>query len=259
MTANSVNFHAMVGHLEWVSTLSTPFLLPQLNGLQSTKQGWADTFERLALRLGLATTSPTGARLFTGHSARATGATHLAHTQIKLKLWRIQLFGRWGSDCFKRCIRDAPLRQLHGLAQEASLRTFPRCCQGRTHGPSQLWRGIPSSPSGALRTQSVACLADCEAAELITEPLPVQTECGFVINRSRHGKVHKVVPKDHTLPHYLWHTRCFWYFARHQADYELSDSLAPHMIRCAKCVNLPRRRLDKESSDSSSISSSSSL
>ena len=161
---------AMVAHLEWVSALSTPFLLPQLNGLQSTNQGWADTFERLALRLGLATTSPTGARLFTGHSARATGATHLAHTQIKLKLWRIQLFGRWGSDCFKRCIRDGPLRQLHGLAQEASLRTSFAAARAELMALLSSLGGIPSSPSGALRTQSAACLADCEAAELITEP-----------------------------------------------------------------------------------------
>ena len=59
-----------------------------------------------------------GARIYTGHSARVTGARFMAEHNIEL--WRAQLFGRWGSDVFVHYIQDAPLKQLDRLASEST-------------------------------------------------------------------------------------------------------------------------------------------
>ena len=104
-------YHSMVEHLEAVGAISDRWVFPSATGEQSSKCGWADTMQSMAQQLNLPTHTDTGARRFTGHSARATGAVYLAQTQIEL--WRIQLFGRWGSEWFRIYIRDAPLQQLH--------------------------------------------------------------------------------------------------------------------------------------------------
>lgn len=65
--------------------------------------GHLSAFQQQAVELPY---TDAGLRKFRGHTARATGAAHLAHTQIEL--WCIQLFGCWGSDCFvyarRRCL-----------------------------------------------------------------------------------------------------------------------------------------------------------
>ena len=50
----------------------------------ATKAGWADTFQGLAQQLGLNLCHPNGARCYTGHSARVTGAIHMAKNNIEL-------------------------------------------------------------------------------------------------------------------------------------------------------------------------------
>ena len=91
----------------------TGHLFPAANGSPASKQGWADTFQEIARLLSIPTAHANGARCFTGHSARVTGARHMASTNVEL--WRVQLFGRWGSDVFKHYIQDAPLSQLESL------------------------------------------------------------------------------------------------------------------------------------------------
>ena len=107
----------MAAQLESLPPGDGPLFLT-LDGGVPSKQGWADTFQALAARLGLATHHPNGARAYTGHSARVTGARHLASTQVDL--WRVQLFGRWGLEVFVHYIQEAPLAQLDSLALEAS-------------------------------------------------------------------------------------------------------------------------------------------
>eukprot|EP00439_Symbiodinium_sp_Y106_P037955 s1534_g4.t1 len=87
------------------------------HGNAPTKAGWADTFQAIARLLGIPICSSNGARCFTGHSARASGAQFLASRGVEL--WRIQIFGRWDSDVILRYIREAPLCQLNALAIEA--------------------------------------------------------------------------------------------------------------------------------------------
>ena len=84
-------------------------------GLPPSKAGWADTFQKIAAHLQIPLCHQNGARAFTG--PRATGAQFLASRGIEL--WRIQIFGRWGSDVILRYIRDAPLASLAELALES--------------------------------------------------------------------------------------------------------------------------------------------
>ena len=118
---NLCPYHAMKRQMEWCIERKYHKLFVDEFGQDTTKQGWALTFEALAHQLGISVTTAAGAKKFTGHTARASGAVYLATTQVEL--WRIQLFGRWGSDCFKIYVRDAPLTQLKGLSQEASLKS----------------------------------------------------------------------------------------------------------------------------------------
>ena len=102
----------MVDQIAWVRS-SFPSLgedapvFPSVSGSPPSKQGFADTYQWAGKQLGVPVVGPTGLRLFTGHSGRATGAQYLAG--LGVELWRIQLFGRWGSDAFVLYVRDAPL------------------------------------------------------------------------------------------------------------------------------------------------------
>ena len=100
-------------HLNKLPPGPDPYIFPAADGHSSTKKGWADTFEALAKRLELPITRQNGARAFS-----VSGARFMATNNIEL--WRIQLFGRWGSEVFLHYIQDAPLAQLDMLALEST-------------------------------------------------------------------------------------------------------------------------------------------
>eukprot|EP00435_Cladocopium_sp_Y103_P048501 s1115_g14.t1 len=102
-------YHLMIQHMAVVQH-DEDFLFQDDLGDKTTKHGWTATFQSLAKLLDLQIYNSIGAPLFTGHSARVTGARHLAAANIEL--WRIQLFGRWGSEVFLYYIQDTPLAQL---------------------------------------------------------------------------------------------------------------------------------------------------
>ena len=181
---------------------------------------------------------------------------YLAQTQIDL--WRIQLFGSWGSKCFKLYIREAPLQQLHSLAKEASLTSSLASARAELAAIlKEAQQHNPAKAEAPLRLQPVDCLADCEAAIDIV-PVMKQPACvSFVISRSAYGKMHEVACSGPTRPHYLWCTHCNWYFAWGPADYELSSTADPDKPQCSTCFKLRRQKLRDESSSSSSSSSES--
>ena len=248
-------FHLMSAQVEWCKRHGFLHLLPQPDGSTSTKAGWADTFEHLGKQLKLPILTDTGLRRFTGHSARATGAIHLAHTHTEL--WRIQLFGRWGSDCFLRYVRDAPLSQLFGLAQEATLQTSLAAARAEL---AAILAKVPDSANRTATTdftaQKIEVLAECEAANTLVPDVPVPACPLFVVNLAPDGKVHKVGRSGPHLPHYLWRAACSWPFARHHADYDLTDTRPTDRKLCAKCFKLPKTKESDEESSSSSSSSS---
>ena len=251
-TADLCPFHLMVAQVTWAKQNDTKFLFFSTDKMQTTKAGWADTFETIARQLQIPTETAQGARKFTGHSARASGAVHLANTQIEL--WRIQLFGRWGSNVFQQYVRDAPLSQLQGLAQEATLKSSLAAARAELSALLAQARSAPTlQASSGLKSQPVTCMADCESAAQLTPQSASQTACKFVINRATHGKVHKVSNNDKYTPHHMWHTHCFWHFARCSADYSLTDHFPEGGSECAKCFKHPHRvKTDDESSSSSS-------
>ena len=191
------------------------------------------TFEWVALQLGEPLVTPTGANRFTGHSGRATGAVYLAQTQVEL--WRIQLFGRWGSEAFKLYVRQAPLSQLHLLAQEASVHTALANAKAEL---AAIFAQIKSSrdllANQPIASQPMQCLVDCEAATGTTPIEAPPASDMFVVNRRHLGKAHRVATQSPHIQHYLWHTSCHWYFARYQADYKLVDTLPNDAQLCAK-------------------------
>lgn len=101
----------MVKQVELAKSFSQDWLFPTARGGQ---EGWALTFESIAFQLNIELVTNSGLRKFTGHTARATGAVHMALNQVEL--WRIQLFGRRGSDCFKIYVRSAPLSTANDVS-----------------------------------------------------------------------------------------------------------------------------------------------
>ncbi|CAE7838251.1 unnamed protein product [Symbiodinium sp. CCMP2592] len=182
-----------------------------LDGCPPSKHGWADTFQRIAALLGLPLCHHNGARAFTGHTARATGAQFLAFKGIEI--WRIQIFGRWGSEVILRYVRDAPLAQLNELAIEAGdretlakirsdLDRLMREVRPSLAIPDSSWhfecqvRGAPASGPAAIHTSTAKAL---------------------VLNTARGGKLHKCL-SDFSSPQVAlnpssWRTCCLWPFA----------------------------------------------
>ena len=112
-------YHALLRQVDYAKNFGANFegwLFPTQEGAKATKRGWCRTFTAIASEQGLETEWNNGAPKYTGHTARASGAVHLA--LAKVDLWRIQLFGRWTSSAFLRYVRSAPLASLHELALE---------------------------------------------------------------------------------------------------------------------------------------------
>ena len=122
---------------------------------------------KLAARYGLATHHASGAPRYTGHTARASGAQQLAARGIEL--WKIQIFGRWGSAAFLRYVRSSPLASMTKLASEAAAR----------------------EPANAQRTQPLRLQADAAQLEEV-EPPPTQATYSvghpYVVNTTPGGK-----------------------------------------------------------------------
>ena len=244
-------YHLMMNQINWARRHNSAYLFFTKGGQQTTKAGWAALFEAIAKQLKLEIIGPTGLRKFTGHSARASGAVHMARTQIEL--WRIQLFGRWGSEIFKQYVRDAPLEQLHSLAQEVSLKASLAAAKAELTAILETTREAQAVHT-CLAKQPVSSYMDCEAAAQIEPPVPppATNDIIYVRNRAQRGKVHLGDRHGDTLPHYLWRTKCSWYFARGAADYALLPE-EPAGPKCSKCFTHPEQ--DESEGSSSSTTS----
>jgi hypothetical protein len=151
-------FHQLEDHIRQLNR-PTGHLFPAASGSPASKQGWADTFQEIARLLNIPTSHANGARCFTGHSARVTGARHMASTNVEL--WRVQLFGRWGSDVFKHYIQDAPLSQLDSLALETGAKLSIEEAKLQLQ---DLLRRTSSEASQLLATPPAVMIEDCEAS-----------------------------------------------------------------------------------------------
>ena len=194
---------------------------------------------------------PNGARLFTGHSARVTGARHLAATNVEL--WRIQLFGRWSSSVFLHYIQDAPNVQMQTLALESSAALSIQQAQAQL---GALLRQIEDLKPQVARVQA-EMQHDCEAS--LGHIAPISGSEPWVLNTSHSGKLHRALVWDKSVNPKSWRTRCGWNFASHSADYTMYESHlgGPEQVpKCLKCF--PERKALVESSDITSTSDGSS-
>lgn len=245
-------YHLMAAQLESLPPGDGPLFLTQDGGVPS-KQGWADTFQALAARLGLATHHPNGARAYTGHSARVTGARHLASTQVEL--WRVQLFGRWGSEVFVHYIQEAPLAQLDSLALEASAKMSIQEAKLQLQdllrrSSEMLNHPISSSPSDMLE--------DCEAGMDPASPQMQVTE-ELVLNLNAGGKLHRPLISNIEDHPRVWRTKCGWRFGNTHTDYEWiksEEDIPAQARKCSKCFPSLKRTTSSSSSSSSSSSTS---
>ena len=221
----------MIGHLANLPEAPDQPIFPaEDDSIPASKEGWADTFEQLAMHLGLPVTHSNGARMFTGHSARVTGARFMAEHNIEL--WRIQLFGRWGSDVFIHYIQDAPLKQLDKLALES---TASMSVQRAQEQLQLLQQRIASCKSQFMRPEP-DMLHDCAAG--IPQIPEHDNRPGVIIqNTARDGKFHATLIYKLDLPPKQWRARCGWPFGKNQADFKVHESVdgMPLHDRCSKC------------------------
>lgn len=247
-------FHLMLQQLQAIHTDPSTPVFPSATGDPATKIGWADTFEAIAVRLGLPILYPNGARVFTGHSARVTGARHLASTNIEL--WRIQLFGRWGSAVFLHYIQDAPNIQMQTLALESSAMLSIQTAKAQLEA---LVRQVQTKQEPLALVQQEN-LTDCQAVLEDNPPTEISGSEPWVLNTNPSGKLHRALICAKEVNPRSWRTRCGWNFAVRAADYTMYDSDLGgplNAVKCRKCFPEQCEEAPKGSSSSESSTTSS--
>ena len=243
-------YHLLVDQVEFAQQMDENiqgWLFPCQDGSKPSKAGWACIFKQIAAAEGLSTAQLNGAEKFTGHSARVSGAQHLAKANIEL--WRIQLFGRWSSEAFLRYIRDAPLQNLYSLANEASLQQSIQAAKSELQ---RLGRDI-SEMKNQIGVQLQATQEMFEEVEPVetTETSADPAKDSFVVNLAFAGKVHRILAWGNELHPRHWRTRCNWHFGRGHTAYMTAPSV-PNGTKCRRCFRI------RETESNSSVSNSSS-
>ena len=222
-----------------------------INGAPPSKAGWADTFQAIARALGIPVCLANGARAFTGHSARATGAQYLAARGVEL--WRIQIFGRWDSDVILRYVREAPLSQLSELAIEAGHKDS--LARARRELEALLRKARPS-----LAIPDADWCDELIGTEAPPPPsVPHDSSERLILNLSPGGKIHRCrtdlsVPSNALHPRH-WKAYCSWPFARDHTLFRWVSNDCEGR-RCQRCFPSARRTNSSASSASGSSESS---
>ena len=127
---------------------------------------------------------------------------------------------------------NTPLTQLHMLAQESSVQTALSAARAESAAMVKRLKSYGQwRAEQPIAQQPIQCYLDCEASAPIS-PAVKPPESLFVVNPLRRVARHR---KD--IQHYLWHAACFWYFARHYANYSLSVTMPDSAPKCAKCFH----------------------
>ena len=244
-------YHGMMAHVAFAKSIAgnrEGWLFPTSEGQKPTKSGWCKTFMEVADRSGIIGYWDNGAPKFTGHTARASGAHHLA--QAGVDLWRVQIFGRWSSAAFLRYVRSAPLASLSSLATESSLTN--------SIAAARLELQALAAQPGAPQLEDPKELVPVNH-DMIVEATPVKVippaVREFVQNTASCGKFHEVLVKGDSIHPREWRTRCGWYFGRGLTTYSLQNS-EPSEARCKVCFPEARCETTSDSSTSSDSSSS---
>jgi hypothetical protein len=239
----------LIAQVEWVRSSFPELegnapLFPTKEGGAPSKQGFADTFQWCASSLGLPTQGPTGARLFTGHSARVSGAQHLA--KLNVELWRIQLFGRWGSEAFLRYVREAPIANLSHLAQETSLQASLAKARAELAAIVTSIQSLRDSsaelpPNAIVQAKEVlpltlSDLTDGEAAqEIVPLPLPPAPARHVFVTNEESSCTHVARVHGALVHPSQWRSHCGWRFGRTATRTSICESKPDIVVHCDRC------------------------
>jgi hypothetical protein len=208
-------------------------LFPNFQAKIVDKLCFVATIEATATNLGLPIVLKNGAKAFTGHSPRASGAIHMA--SAGLELIKIQLFGRWGSDAFLLYVRGAPLLRMDFLAREtqAGLAVFDLraqiaelhvlALQARRDGFEHASPQAPASTPWLV--QEPAALLDGSTATKLSPK--ARGPSRFVLNELNGGRVHAVADENRA--------HCGWLFKGGQ--YTEIENIYKHSL-CPVCFDL---------------------
>ena len=242
-------FHSMAAQVAFATSVPGnhgQWLFPTSQGQKPTKQGWVCTFTEMAKQLGLETHWDNGAPRHTGHSARASGACHLA--QAGVDLWRIQVFGRWSSNAFLKYVRSSPLASLCSLATETAISSSIAAAKHELRALTSHTEKLLEDPAKVVPVSS-EMLEDSAPQQV-----PPRSTREFVSNATPGGKVHEILLKGDGFHPREWRTFCGWYFGRGLTNYSIVPQI-PSGQRCRICF---RDEPQPDGSGSSSSDSSSS-
>ena len=205
-------------------------LFPDVDGARCTKAGIQATIVAAAATLGLQTTGPTGALLFTGHALRASGAMCLAAAGLDAN--SVGLLGRWGSDVVRIYMREAPLRALQTVARTVVAPAVPTISARLS---ASAWAPLPGTPAATF-----------DAGE------------PYVLNLGSHGCSPVVHAVRLTIPAYCEpRSECGWRFRPAGAKAQRCASIPLRAVACKQCFRKVPSLIGDETSDSTSSSDSS--
>ena len=201
---------------------ATAPLFPNSDGTVCSKEAVVETIRTAAKLLGLPLTADTGASLFTGHAMRATGAIHLASSGVDL--WRIQLFGRWGSEAFKIYVKKAPLLAIGNIALEAAAgrgisEMMKELVARRAACPPSSGKDLPlvlaEEPNQDASLLAPLVLEDLDRVspeQSVEENSSNSSTTTFITNTDKTGRMHWTASSTFSLAPFLWSTKCGWKF-----------------------------------------------
>jgi hypothetical protein len=256
-------FHAVLGQLELLQKeFGCPLpcglpLFPCARGQHIDKALVVAALEATVSGYGESIRSASGARLYGGHSFRATGAQRLA--ALGVEVIKIMILARWSGDTVLRYIKDAPLANLPNevLALEGK-RDLVKMVAKTADGAEVLMTKVGNLETHVktLAAERAVLMTTLEAKAAAAEGPP------FVSNgvSGRARKIHRILVYGIDLPPQEWRARCgfrfaFCGFTRHAS----LDKFASEVL-CKKCCpnEVAAGSSDAPCSPSSAASSTSS-
>jgi hypothetical protein len=232
-------YHAAVAqivHLETVFGIPLPPrlpLFPQRNGNPVDKAVVVESLESTVIAYGNVVRTPTGGRLYGGHSFRVCGAQMLA--ALGIEVIKIMVLARWAGDSVLRYIREAPLTHLSEEVKELeSKRSLLALFNKLADGAENLTGKVQD-----LEAQLVRLLKERKAASALASTVNVvPTDRPYVTNGAKQSaklKVHRVGVEgvEHPLP--SWRTTCGFRFAYCEGERHRSLESFSQSQLCRRC------------------------
>ena len=252
-------YHAAVQQLALLEkTFGIPLppklpLFPQPNGKHVDKATVVEALEATVIAYGGLVRSPTGTRLFGGHSFRVSGAQMLA--ALGIEVVKIMVLARWAGETVLRYIREAPLAHLADEVKALEgKRNLLSLFDKLADGAEKLTGKVQDLEEQLLhlqreRKRHTAAAASTEDTESCGRP--------YVTNGAKKAsmlKVHKVMISGLGKPLTSWRTICGFRFAFSDGERLNSYKEFESCQRCKRCGLIDEIIEEDEKSGSSSTS-----